>query len=235
MKRYFEPAYWSVMVVATSLLLTSITGSFGVAFFLAVMMMPGVLFIKYFSRDISFRNRRRGMIDTAYMSLAALLTEYLAIIFVYWNVYETSPLPRNADVVFNPFFIAFLFGSLLAIEKLLKIRFFSDPHADDKEYVTFTSERRKVSLELDTIAYVESMDYEVEVVTLAGVAYPTRMKISQWESVLDERFMRVHRAFIVNRRHVTRFDTHSVWVGDLRIEMSRKYKDSVLDRLPEGC
>ena len=57
------------------------------------------------------------------------------------------------------------------------------------------------------------------------------MKISQWESVLDGRFVRVHRSFIVNRIHVTRFDARAVHLGERSIEISRKYRESALKKL----
>jgi DNA-binding LytR/AlgR family response regulator len=53
------------------------------------------------------------------------------------------------------------------------------------------------------------------------------MKISQWEAALDDRFVRVHRSFIVSRLHITRADAHTVWLGEIRIEISRKYRDKL--------
>ena len=228
MKKYFGLIYWSVMTVILSLILTSLMGSFGYAFFLSVMLLSGILFVKVFSRDISFKERRLGILHTLYLVIIALLIEYLAIVFVYWFLYGFA-FPQNPKLILNPLFIWFLVASLLSIEQVLKNRFFSSE--PEEKYITFTSERKKVALERDAIAYIESNDERVSVVTLSGRSYPTRMNISQWESVLDGRFQRVHRAFIVNKKHVTRFDSHTVYIGDLPIDMSRKYKERVLDLL----
>lgn len=228
MKRYFELLYWIVMIPAMSLVFMSVMGSFGAAFFLSVMMMPGILFVKYFIKDLSFRDRRRGIIDAVYFAGAALAIEYLAIFLVYWVLIDEG-VPETAGIMLNPAFICFILASLLSIEQLLKIKFFRED--EPEKYVTFTSERRKVSLEADRIAYVESMDYEVRVVTVCGTAYPTRMKISQWEAALDDRFLRVHRSFIVNRMHVSRFDHQTVHVGELPIYISRKYRENALEKL----
>jgi DNA-binding LytR/AlgR family response regulator len=67
--------------------------------------------------------------------------------------------------------------------------------------------------------------------TVSGKAYPTRMRILQWESVLDDRFLRIHRSFIVNRKHVTAFNAKTVYMKDFPVEISRKYKTVVMQKL----
>lgn len=227
LKRTFELWYWALMTVAISLILTSVTRTFGEAFFLAVMLLPGVLFVKFFSGDISFKNRRQGILHSVYFAIVVLLIEYLSILAAYGLMFDRE-VPRG--VLLNPLFLCLLPVSLLSIERLLKTRFFTSE--DTKEqYITFTSDRQRVSLELDIILYIESRDDQVLVVTVSGQKWPTRMKISQWEAVLDRRFIRVHRAWIVGRRHITRFDARAVYLGDRAIEISRKYKNSVQEQL----
>lgn len=226
MKRLFIPLYWSAAVPLVALVLWSAMGSLPRAFFLAVMLLPGVLMFKYFVGDISFKNRREGILHTIYLVAIVMLVEYLGVFFVYLNVeypYTESP----PGIVMNPLFLWFLTGALLSIEHLLKNRLGAGGEPQREQFITFTSDRRRLSLELDTILYIESRDDEVTVATTDGARHPTRMKISQWEAVLDDRFVRVHRSFIVGRRHITRIDAHAVWLGDMAIEISRKYRDKI--------
>ena len=230
MKKGFEPAYWLAMVVVMALIFQSILGEFSAALFLSAMLLPGILFVKIFGRGLSLKNRQ-GLLHAVYLVLIVLLIEYQAILTVYWVLYGFAKPPEN-NVLLNPVFIWFVLASLLAIEALLKMRFF--PTAPEEKYIAFTSGRQKISLEIDSILCVESRDYEVLVRTDSGRAYPTRMKISQWESVLDRRFIRVHRSFIVNRKHITQFDARCVRLGDLSVEISRKYKNAVAAQLKEA-
>jgi hypothetical protein len=218
------------MVVAVSLMLWSTVGSMVVAFFIAVMMLPGVMFVKFFSGDISFKNHRKGILHTIYFVAIVMLIEYLGIILVYTTVSEYPYTDEIPDIVTNPLFIWLVLGALLSIEYLLKTKLFKGKVPAEK-YISFTSDRKRVSIEIDSILYIESRDYEVYVVTAQSMTYPTRMKISQWESVLDNRFVRVHRSFIVNRCHVSRFDARTAWLGETSIEISRKYRESAIDRL----
>lgn len=102
--------------------------------------------------------------------------------------------------------------------------------------ISFISDRRKVTVYLATIVYIESRDSSVLVWTSNGRSYPTRMKISQWEYALDDRFVRVHRSFIVSRAHISRIEAGRVWLssntagdtaGDIPIEISRKYRGKI--------
>ena len=224
MKRLFTPLYWSAAVPLVALVLWSVMGSLSRAFFLSVMLLPGVLFFKYFAPDISYKNRRQGILHTIYLAAAVMLIEYLGVFFVYFNVeYPYTDAPPG--IVMNPLFIWFLLGALLSIEYLLKSRISAGKEPVRQKFITFTSERRKTTLEADSIMYIESRDDEVTVVT-RDAKYPTRMKISQWEATLDDRFVRIHRSFIVNRTHISRIDTHSVWLDGLPIEISRKYREA---------
>ena len=219
------------MVVVMTLILRSVMKSYEAAFFLSVMLLPGILFVKYFAKDLSFSNRRQGVLNTVYFLTAALLIEFLAIILVHWALYDFN-VPQNPEILLNPFFIWFMLASLLSIEKLLEMKFI--PPGPEEKYIEFTSERKKISIGIDTITYIESNDYEVFVRTVSGEQYPTRMKISQWEAVLDSRFLRIHRAYIVNRQHISRFDSRTVWLGNIPLEISRKYRESVWEKLGKG-
>ncbi len=234
MKHWFTPLYWSVAVMLVALVLWSVMGSLPRALFMSVMMLPGVLFFKYFAGDISFKNRRQGILDTIYFSLTVMLIEYLGIFFVYFNIeYPFTETPPG--IVTNPLFICFLIGALLSGEYFIKSRLMTEGKESVREkFITFTSDRKRTTLELDTILYIESRDDEVTVVVRGGEKYPTRMKISGWEAALDDRFVRVHRSFIVNRLQVTRIEGHVVWLGDIPIEISRKYREKALDKIEKA-
>lgn len=220
--------YWAAATLVLSLVLTSVMGSFASSFLISTMLMPGILSIKYFSKNINFADRRKGITGVAYCLAIFILTEFLAVMAFVWFTDKADPLNYNG-LLTNPIFLCFILISLLSIEELIKMKFLSPP--PEEKRVTFTSERKKVSLDVDDILLIESKDSEVSVRTVSGKTYTTKMKISQWEAVLDDRFVRVHRSFIVNRRHITTFGSKAVYLGELCVEISRKYKESVMNRL----
>ena len=93
-------------------------------------------------------------------------------------------------LLLNPPFILLVLTALIApeiaLEKHLERRC---PYARS---ISFVSDRRKITLDPAEISYVESNDSEVWIHTAGGLAYRTKTRISQWETQLDSRFLRIH-------------------------------------------
>ena len=93
---------------------------------------------------------------------------------------------------------------------------------------TFTSDYRKVTLDLSEIIYVESRDTEVWVYATEGRHYRNKTGISQWENLLGEDFIRVHRSFIVRKEAIQETLSDSLTLADgTSIPVSRKYRETV--------
>jgi hypothetical protein len=225
MRRYFAIIYWLFAVSLISLLFVSLTTSFVAAFFLSIMILPGALFAKFFGGSISFKNRSRGILETTYFLLIVLLIEYLAIFLACFYLFGDH-LPETANILFNPLFIWLLLLAFLGFERFLVAKLSVDKVRD--RFIEFTSERKKIRIEIDTIMYVESLDDVVLVVASDGKQYRTRMNITLWSNVLDDRFARVHRSFIVNRNYVKGMSAGRLKLASgVKIEVSKRYRETV--------
>jgi len=174
-------------------------------------------------KDLSFENRLKGILHSCCLALATLFIEYLSIIFTSWYLFKLAP-GNLPDLIFNPILIWLLLAAFIALERI--IEHYVVKSVPPEEFITFTSERKKVSVRIDSIMLVESRDSEVLIRSSDSSTYRTKMKISQWESVLDERFIRVHRSYLVNLNHISHSTANEVTIGDYTIEVSRKYRDS---------
>lgn len=223
MKRYFSIVYWLGVVLMMSLVFASVVDGYAQALLLAIMFLPGALLAKFFMKDLSFENRMKGILHSCCLALATLLTEYLGIIFTSWYLFKLTPgtLP---DLIFNPILIWILLAAFIALERV--IEHYLIKTVPPEEYIMFISDRKKISIRVDSILLVESRDSEVLLHTSDSSTYRTKMKISQWESVLDDRFLRVHRSYLVNKNHISHATVNEVTVGNRTIEVSRKYRDS---------
>ncbi|HPW78461.1 MAG: LytTr DNA-binding domain protein [Bacteroidetes bacterium ADurb.Bin037] len=223
MKKYFSLIYWLAVVLLMSLVFASVVDGYSQAFLLAIMFLPGALFVKFFIKDLSFENRLKGILYGGCLAVATLLIEYLCIVLTSWYLFKLTPgsLP---DLIFNPVFIWLLLAAFIALERIISYYIIKAVPPD--EFITFTSERKKISVRVDSILLVESRDSEVMIRMTDQTAYRTKMKISQWESVLDNRFLRVHRSYIINKNHISHQTLNEVTLKDLTIEVSRKYRDA---------
>ena len=95
-----------------------------------------------------------------------------------------------------------------------------------------TSNRKTVNLELDSILYVESLSNYVKIHTSQETII-TKEKISKLAERLPENFLRVHRSFLVNQNHVEAFGKESLTVNQVKLNISRTYKNSVFQKLSE--
>ena len=218
MKRYFSIGYWLGVVLLMSFVFASIVDNYSKALLLAIMFLPGALLVKFFMKDLSFENRLKGILHSCCLALATLFIEYLSIIFTSWYLFKLSP-GNLPDLIFNPILIWLLLAAFIALERI--IEHYVVKAVPPEEFITFTSERKKVSVRIDSIMLVESRDSEVLIHSSDNSTYRTKMKISQWESVLDERFLRVHRSYLINLNHISHSTANEITIGDHTIEVSR--------------
>ncbi|MBS6459010.1 MAG: LytTR family transcriptional regulator [Alistipes sp.] len=222
--------YWAASVVLLAAILGSLGYSFDKSMFVGSMFLPGLLAVKFFVPQLSFANRRRGIRDAVFLSLAIVTLEWLLIVMVHTRIIDLfrEDVP---PILLNPVFIALMLAALALPEYLLD-EYLRKRGCRSPQTVDFVSERRRVSLAFDRIAYVESNDAETRVYTPDGESFRTKTPISQWEKVLDGgMFVRIHRAYIVNRDCVVSFNRQCVVVGGNELPVSRKYGERAVKEL----
>ena len=64
-----------------------------------------------------------------------------------------------------------------------------------------------------------------------GQSYRNKTGITQWENLLGEGFLRIHRSYLVNRALAEPDTPDTVRIGEISLPVSRKYRDRVQDSL----
>lgn len=237
MRTWITILYWTLSMLIAALVVTSAGYTFQESLFMGSMFLPGAIAAKYLLPKVSFKKRSEGIQGVIYIVLAILVFEFLIIILAnnviqnqrhilevgrrynYNDAYE-MPIP---GMILNPFFISIII-SVLAIGGSLIDRWLTIKHPELETPITFCSERKKVTLLPSEIIYVESCDTEVLIHASDGRILRNRTSISQWEALLGEPFIRIHRAFLVNSKYVSSFSSDTVKVGEETLPVSRKYQ-----------
>ena len=234
--------YWIAAIFVTALLLLGLDYDLGQALMMSLAFLPCAMALSFFLPKVERgRSRKDRMLDCIFIVLGVMTSAFL-LIFIIQALFITVLDQGSLDEVdlpamlLNPLFVAIVLAALAfghyLLEKRLGERF---PSAKP---VTFTSDHRRVSLMMEDIVYIESRDNEVLVFARDGQAYRNRTGITQWENLLGEGFLRIHRAFLVNisAATLTSPDTVTVAFADAdagkELPVSRKYKDSVRTVLP---
>lgn len=222
--------YWLAAVVLLASVMAGLGYDFGQALFLATAMLPGMFCAKALLPAACGAQRRRGVAVVCVAS-GILVLEWTLLLLahrctqpVFWQ--ERLPFP----VLFsNPAFLALLLAAIVVPEALLSR--WLDAYLPRMRTVSFISCRRKVTLQVADILYVESNDSEVSIHTADGGIFRTKTRISQWEQLLDQRFVRIHRSWLVNADHVAQVRPGQLTVGRRTLDISRKYRAEAAARL----
>ena len=222
----FEIIFWLVGTLTMSLIFMSGCSSFSIAFMYSSLMLPAMIMANSLYKKISFQNRRKGIETVIWLGSAVIVSAYFGLCIGSWYLNEYSV----GDIfMLNPVLIMFSIGSLCALNFLLKEKVFKRNLEPEKtDTIEFISDRKKISLQVSKIKYIESNDSEVWVRCTGEESYRTKMNISRWEEFLNPHFVRVHRSFLVNKEHIVSWEATQVHLADETIPISRKYRASNL-------
>ena len=222
-------AYWIVAMLVTALILVSLNYNLGQAMMMSLAFLPSALALSFFLPKVDRAAGRKERIrDTAFIVLGVMSMAFLLLFLLQVILFSNLPDGRIWDfpsLLRNPVFIAAILA-LLAYGHYLLVTWLEKRFPSTLP-ITFNSEHRKVSLKKEDILYVESRDSEVWIMARDGQAYRNRNGITQWENLLGDGFLRIHRAFLVNRAEAQPVSSESVRVGGKELPVSRKYRDSV--------
>ena len=222
-------AYWIAAMLVTALILVSLDYDLGQAMMMALAFLPSALALSFFLPKVDRTAGRKARIrDTAFIVLGVMTMAFLLLFLLQVILFSNLSDGRIWDfpaMLRNPVFIAAILALLAyghyLLERWLEKRFPST------HPITFNSEHRKITLKKDDILYVESRDSEVWIVARDGQAYRNRNGITQWENLLGDGFLRIHRAFLVNVAASVLTSPDTVSVAGKELPVSRKYKDNV--------
>ncbi|WP_461148523.1 LytR/AlgR family response regulator transcription factor [Spirosoma pulveris] len=100
-----------------------------------------------------------------------------------------------------------------------------------KEEIYLKCGRRLERFAYNDILYIEAYGLYIKVHTLDGVfAVNKRISILS-EDLPNERFIRIHKSYIVNVTHLKRLDSKAVWIKTTKIPIGITYQTSVHEQL----
>ena len=231
MRTFGRIAYWLVALALVAAILVSLDYSLAQAVLISLVFGPCALALEF------LMPKARKPMDKVYLSLATLVTVILLILLLHHYVWTqftpTGYMALEKDVspmLINPAFLGLILTAL-AIGDYFWSKWINKRFKATDRTITFFSERKSVTLKRADIAYIESNDTEVRVVTTAGESYRNKTGIGQWENLLGDDFLRIHRSYLVNvsLAHLASPDT--VTIGKTDLPVSRKYKESVQSTL----
>ncbi|MCR4570225.1 MAG: LytTR family transcriptional regulator [Bacteroidales bacterium] len=219
--------YWLFAIALLAAILVSLDYTLSQAVLIGLVFCPCALALEY------LMPKATRPVDKVYLSLAVLVSIILLILVLHQYVWTTltqygvhQPQKSVSPMLINPAFLGLILTAL-SIGDYYWAQWISRRFKARDRSITFFSERRSVTLPLADILYIESNDTEVRIVTASGESFRNKTGISQWENLLGEGFLRIHRSYLVRADAATLISADTVSVGKVQLPVSRKYRDRV--------
>ena len=217
-------SYWILAVTIIAMILLSLGYPFALGLLMGSLFLPGTFLVKFLLLKALKEEGNRRILNSVFLFMGVAVIEFLLIVSVHIWISDQA-YPSIAGVLVNPMFVAVVI-TLLCLGDWYLSKYLSGILPEDKA-ITFISDRHKVSLMPSEILYVESNDREVSVYATDGRIYRNKTGISQWENILGDNFIRIHRSYIVHRASIKSIDKDFICIGEIELPISRKYYKAV--------
>ena len=223
-------SYWILAVLVVSLMLMGLDYSFGDALFLGILLVPGCLASRWLIPKVKSDKKHIRVINTLCVIAGIMFTDILLVIW--YHLFKVNNTMWQASdnlspMLLNPIFLGLIMAVFAYCDYLLS-DYLRRRFKDEPKTITFTSEYRKVTLEISEVMYVESRDTEVWIYATKSRTFRNRTPITQWQNILEDGFIRIHRSYLVNRSFVESYDNETVTVGSQSLPISRKNRKEIL-------
>ena len=251
MKRFaFFALYWTASLLLLAVLLCSMGYRMAEALMLSTSLLPVAIIFRQMIARVNFSANRWETARSLFFILLFVLTiAFLAvhlaqavILFDYRQMKETEL--TVPPLLLNPVFLLSMLTLMMAgdygLGRLLgrhlpesedTVTFASEPIILADDPITFVSNRQSMTLTRQEILYVESCDTEVWIHATDGRRFRNKTPISSWARLLGPEYLRIHRSYLVRLSACAGAGHDFVLIGEERLPVSRKYKETVLQCL----
>lgn len=135
------------------------------------------------------------------------------------------------DYLLKPISFARFFKSIEKFEGLQTNKEAEQPvQTASKDYIFIRKDRKQVKLYLEHILYVEGLKDYIKIHTETET-HVIKHGLNAFHKLLDDRFLRTHRSYVVNSNRITAFTALDVELNDIEIPIGDYYKKAVVECL----
>ncbi|WP_020571340.1 LytR/AlgR family response regulator transcription factor [Neolewinella persica] len=104
------------------------------------------------------------------------------------------------------------------------------PVSSRRDHIFIRKDRKQIKLELSDIQYVESLKDYIKIVA-DHETHTIKHRLTAFLELLDDRFLQVHRSFLVNLDRVTAYTKQDIEIGAKELPIGELYKEVVIEKL----
>ncbi|MES2829588.1 MAG: LytTR family DNA-binding domain-containing protein [Bacteroidota bacterium] len=162
--------------------------------------------------------------------LASLTNPPMVIFTTAYSEHAVKGFELDAvDYLLKPFSLA---RFLKACNKALDFHTLRNQNAfqEKKDAIFIKDGYEQIKVQIDDILYIEASGNYTRINLQGGKLLTTRVPLNEMLLLLPSKdFIRTHRAFIISRNKITRFDRSQVWIDEVTIPIGNTYAQCLQD------
>lgn len=246
---YYHVIFWLVVATVLILIFGRSWGNGLHAFYFITMLLPVVMGTSYFFNYYlvpRFLLQQKYFWFSLYFFYTLVISLYLQmwvviLSYMYLANFNLQQLgPNSIDDIFSlalvMYLVIFVGSFLVMLQQLAERQKEIENFQQEKEkmkiqFLELTSNRQTVKIPYDDIIYIESLSDYIKVHAQNRKAVVSKEKISVMAEILPDRFVRIHRSFIINTHKISRHSSNDVELDGIQLNIGRSYKKTVLPLL----
>ncbi len=148
-----------------------------------------------------------------------------------YREYALDGFELNAvDYLLKPIFFERFFS---AIQKFLKLKENTKPidtaadTNENMESIFVNKAKKQIRVLFDDVLYIESLKDYIKI-HFNDETLTIKESISNFEKRIDNRFVRIHRSYIVNKTKITAYTKHDLEINKIEIPIGNSYKHNIV-------
>lgn len=158
--------------------------------------------------------------------LKSVLNPPMVIFTTAYSEYAVQSFELDAiDYLLKPFSLPRFLKACNKAYEQLKLKSGIAPELP--RHIFIKSGYEKIRIGLDDILYAENVGNYVQFI-VKDKSILSRLTMTEAETLLPNAdFIRIHRSYIVGRRHITKVDKRSAWIKDIELPIGQVYSKEV--------
>ncbi len=230
MKPLVVTSYFAVMLFVVAFLVTDFGYSYPDALFISSTYLPTIVLAHTLTGGFKF-NGGTNIVGAILAIIGIFILQLLLIALANYALQRLSYEVNVPEIAINPILIFLIFMLYYLPYRLIIDKLFTQSQSERQQRtVEFISNRKRITISIQDILYVESCDTEVWLHTTGGESHRSRTNISGWQRELGDNFLRIHRSYLVNGDSIDSAQREEVTLkGGAKLPVSRSYQQSVAD------
>ncbi|TCI84837.1 LytR/AlgR family response regulator transcription factor [Tenacibaculum sp. M341] len=146
-----------------------------------------------------------------------------------YREYAIDGFELNAvDYLLKPIFFERFFSAIQKFTNSTKTLDKDLKNTGFQDFVFVSKSKKQIKILFKEVLYIESLKDYIKIHYNNNNTITIKESISSFEKRIDNRFIRIHRSYIVNKNKITAYTKHDLEIGKIEIPIGNSYKHNMV-------